>query len=135
MTPGAFSVADIGAAPIVYFPPGVYWIDSEPLGLTHIKLDPATYWVHLAPGAFVKGAVEYTTSNKNFYATGHGVLSGEIYVYQANFEAGYKGEKSDLTSLRLWWHRGVQAGQVWHCAGPTISSPPFNTMDLKRRIH
>ncbi|KAL3496459.1 glycoside hydrolase [Aspergillus germanicus] len=131
MTPGAFSVADIGAAPIVYFPPGVYWIDSEPLGLTHIKLDPATYWVHLAPGAFVKGAVEYTTSNKDFYATGHGVLSGEFYVYQANVEAGYKADKSDLTSLRLWWHRGVQAGQVWHCAGPTISSPPFNTMDLK----
>ncbi|CAG8887960.1 unnamed protein product [Penicillium egyptiacum] len=131
MTPGAFSVADIEGAPIVYFPPGVYWIDSEPLGLTHIKLDPATYWVHLAPGAFVKGAVEYTTGNKDFYATGHGVISGEIYVYQANIEAGYKAEKSDLTSLRLWWHRGVQAGQVWHCAGPTISSPPFNTMDLK----
>ncbi|KAL2824706.1 glycoside hydrolase [Aspergillus pseudoustus] len=131
MTPGAFSVADIGGAPIVYFPPGVYWIDSEPLGLAHIKLDPSTYWVHLAPGAFVKGAVEYTTANKDFYATGHGVLSGEIYVYQANADKGYVAEKSDLTSLRMWWHRGVQGGQVWHSAGPTISSPPFNTMDLK----
>ncbi|KAL2862450.1 glycoside hydrolase [Aspergillus lucknowensis] len=131
MVPGAFSVADIGGAPIVYFPPGVYWIDSEPLGLAHIKLDPSTYWVHLAPGAFVKGAVEYTTANKDFYATGHGVLSGEIYVYQANADKGYVAEKSDLTSLRMWWHRGVQGGQVWHSAGPTISSPPFNTMDLK----
>ncbi|KAL2827986.1 glycoside hydrolase [Aspergillus cavernicola] len=114
MTPGAFSVADIGGAPIVYFPPGVYWIHSEPVGLTHIKLDASTYWVHLAPGAFVKGAVEYTTGNKDFYATGHGVLSGEIYVYQANVEAGYTAEKSDLTIPR-----------------PTTSSPPFNTMDLK----
>ncbi|KAF9885304.1 hypothetical protein FE257_013021 [Aspergillus nanangensis] len=131
MTPGAFSVADIAASPIVYFPPGVYWIDSTPLGLAHIKLDPATYWVHLAPGAFVKGAVEYTTAHRDFYATGHGVLSGEIYVYQANADAGYTAVKSDLTSLRMWWHRGVQGGQVWHCAGPTISSPPFNTMDLK----
>ncbi|OKP11372.1 Dextranase [Penicillium subrubescens] len=40
MTPGAFSVADTGGAPIVYFLPGVYWIDSKPLGLSHIKLDP-----------------------------------------------------------------------------------------------
>lgn len=131
MTPGAFSVDDIGGAPIVYFPPGVYWIDSDPLGLAHIKLDTSTYWVHLAPGAYVKGAVEYTTSNEDFYGTGHGILSGENYVYQANADKGYTAEKSDVTSLRMWWHRSVQGGQVWHSAGPTVSSPPFNTMDLK----
>lgn len=131
MTPGAFSLADIGGAPIVYFPPGVYWIDSEPLGLPRIRLDPSTYWVHLAPGAFVKGAVEYTTANKDFYATGHDALSGEIYVYQANADKRYVAEKRDLTSVRMWWHRRVQGSQVWHSAGPTISSPPFSTMDLK----
>ncbi|KAF4175860.1 hypothetical protein CNMCM7927_004574 [Aspergillus lentulus] len=131
MTPGAFSLADIGGTPIVYFPPGVYWIDSEPLGLPRIRLDPSTYWVHLAPGAFVKGAVEYTTANKDFYATGHDALSGEIYVYQANADKRYVAEKRDLTSVRMWWHRRVQGSQVWHSAGPTISSPPFSTMDLK----
>jgi hypothetical protein len=107
MTPGAFSVADTGGAPIVYFPPGVYWIDSKPLGLSHIKLDPSTYWVHLAPGAFFKGAVEYTTANMDFYATGHGILTGEIYVYQANVEQAYTAEKSNLTSLHMSWHRGI----------------------------
>jgi hypothetical protein len=131
MTPGSFTVDDIDGAPIVYFPPGVYWIDSDPLGTAHIKLEPSTYWVYLAPGAFVKGAIEYTTSNKDFYATGHGVLSGEIYVYQANVDQMYKAVKDDVTSLRMWWHRSIQSGQVWHCTGPTISSPPFNTMDLK----
>ncbi|GFF53182.1 glycoside hydrolase, family 49 [Aspergillus lentulus] len=131
MTPGAFSLADIGGAPIVYFPPGVYWIDSEPLGLPRIRLDPSIYWVHLAPGAFVKGAVEYTTANKDFYATGHDALSGEIYVYQANADKRYAAEKRDLTSVRMWWHRRVQGSQVWHSAGPTISSPPFSTMNLK----
>ncbi|KAJ5098341.1 hypothetical protein N7532_005342 [Penicillium argentinense] len=131
MEPGAFTVADIGASPIVYFPPGVYYIDSQPLGAAHVKLDPATYWVYLAPGAYVKGAIEYTTTAKDFYATGHGVLSGEIYVYQANADKGYIAEKDDVSSLRMWWHRGIQSGQAWHALGPTTNAPPFNSMDLK----
>ncbi|KAJ0415389.1 hypothetical protein BJY00DRAFT_317815 [Aspergillus carlsbadensis] len=53
-------------------------------------------------GLFVTGAVKYTTSNKDFYATGYGgVLSGETYFSQVNTKAGYKAEKSGLTSLRL----------------------------------
>ncbi|KAJ5799692.1 CAZyme family GH49 [Penicillium psychrosexuale] len=130
MTPGAFTANDIGSASIVYFPPGVYYIDSDPLGEAHIKLDPNTYWVYLAPGAYVKGGIEYTTTAQDFYATGHGVLSGEIYVYQANVDQGYTAVKDDVTSLRMWWHRSVTSGQIWHCVGPTLTSPPFNTMDL-----
>jgi hypothetical protein len=56
--------------------------------------------------AFIKAAVEYTTAI-------YGVISGETYVYQSNAGKGYVAEKSDLTSLRMWWHRGVQSGQVW----------------------
>ncbi|BCR88901.1 uncharacterized protein ACHE_50099S [Aspergillus chevalieri] len=131
MKPGPITVEDIEASPIVYFPPGVYYVNSDPIGKAHLKLDPSTYWVHLAPGAYVKGAVEYTTPRKDFYATGHGVLSGEIYVYQANVEKKYFNIKDDVTSLRMWWHRNIQGGQTWHCIGPTTNAPPFNSMDLK----
>lgn len=135
MTPGPINAGEWGNKPILFFPPGVYWMNSNPqgdkpkYGENHLKLDPSTYWVHLAPGAYGKGAVQYTTSKGDFYTTGHGVLSGDHYVYQANPATYYQALKSDQTSLRLWSHENV-ASQTWHCKGPTINAPPFNTMDL-----
>jgi hypothetical protein len=65
----------------VYFGPGVYWFGGD----NHAILGETVSWVHLAPGAFVKGAIEYrNTKTPIVKATGHGVLSGEQYVYQAN---------------------------------------------------
>jgi hypothetical protein len=139
MTPGPINQDAWGSSSILYFPPGVYWMHSNPQGQTprigenHMRLHPNTYWVYLAPGAYVKGAIEYTTKS-DFYATGHGVLSGEHYVYQANPATHYQAVKSDATSLRMWWHNnlggGGGGGQTWHCHGPTITAPPFNTMDF-----
>lgn len=135
MTPGPINNGDWGDMPILYFPPGVYYMNQDQsgssgkLGSNHMRLSPNTYWVHLAPGAYVKGAVEYS-SQQNFYATGHGVLSGEHYVYQANAAEGYVADKSDVYSLRLWWHNSISQGQNWTCRGPTITAPPFNTMDF-----
>lgn len=135
MKPGPINNGDWGSKPILYFPPGVYYMNqnitgySGILGANHMRLDPKTKWVHFAPGAYVKGAIEYFTK-ENFYATGHGVLSGENYVYQANAAQDYVAIKSDGTSLRMWWHNNLGGGQTWYCMGPTISSPPFNTMDF-----
>ncbi|KAK9342654.1 dextranase [Lipomyces starkeyi] len=135
MKPGPINNGDWGSKPILYFPPGVYWMNEDTsgnpgkLGSNHMRLDPNTYWVYLAPGAYVKGAIEYFTK-QNFYATGHGVLSGENYVYQANAADSYYAVKSDGTSLRMWWHNNLGGGQTWFCMGPTINAPPFNTMDF-----
>lgn len=135
MTPGPINEGDWGSSGILYFPPGVYWMNSNQQGETpkigenHMRLHPNTYWVYLAPGAYVKGAVEYFTKS-NFYATGHGVLSGEHYVYQANPATYYQALKSDDTSLRMWLHNNLGGGQTWYCQGPTINAPPFNTMDF-----
>ena len=60
MQPGAIRQGDCGASRVLVFPPGVYWV--EPRGQSRILLDPATQWVHLAPGAYVKGAIEFTTA-------------------------------------------------------------------------
>lgn len=135
MTPGPINNGDWGSMQILYFPPGVYYMNQDTsgnsgvLGSNHIVLSPNTYWVHFAPGAYVKGAIEYSTK-ENFYATGHGVLSGENYVYQANAAENYTAVKSDGTSLRMWWHNDISAGQIWDCVGPTTAAPPFNTMDF-----
>lgn len=136
MTPGPINQGDWGSKGVLYFPPGVYWMNSNAMGDTprigedRILLNTNTFWVYFAPGAYVKGAIEYSTQATDFYATGHGVLSGEHYVYQANVESYYQANKSDTYSLRMWWHNDVAAGQTWHCHGPTINSPPFNTMDF-----
>ncbi|CAO2653804.1 Nn.00g032150.m01.CDS01 [Neocucurbitaria sp. VM-36] len=134
--PGPINQGDWGSSQVLYFPPGVYWMNSNrngdmpKYGENHIKLDQNTYWVHFAPGAYVKGAIEYTTQ-RDFYATGHGVLSGEHYVYMANPATYYQAVKSDYTSLRMWSHYNLSSnGQTWNCVGPTINAPPFNTMDF-----
>ena len=67
---------------------------------------------------------------RNFYATGHGVLSGEHYVYMANMDFNYTAIKDDGRSVRMWEHTNISAGQTWHCVGPTLAAPPFNTMDF-----
>ncbi|ETS73716.1 hypothetical protein PFICI_14662 [Pestalotiopsis fici W106-1] len=137
MTPGPIRPGDWGSREILHFPPGVYWLDSAQegesprLGQMHIRLAPETNWVHLDAGAYVKGAIEYFTQADDFYATGHGVLSGEHYVYQANPFKSYHSHKDDEYSLRMWWHLHLVDNQTWHCAGPTITAPPFNTMDFK----
>ncbi|KAK9369487.1 dextranase [Lipomyces kononenkoae] len=136
MKPGPINNGDWGSKPILYFPPGVYYMNQDTsgksgrLGSNHMILDPNTYWVHLAPGAYVKGTIEYSTQRSLFYTTGHGILSGENYVYQANVVENYDAVKSDLYSLRMWWHNNITAGQTWYCVGPTINAPPFNTMDF-----
>lgn len=141
MKPGPINNGDWGSKPILYFPPGVYFMNentndaSGKLGSNHMILDPTTYWVHLAPGAYVKGAIEYTTHAQKFYATGHGILSGEHYVYQANVDENYTSVKSDTTSLRMWWHNNIQSGQTWFCHGPTLNAPPFNTMDFNGDVY
>lgn len=135
MKPGPINNGDWGNKPILYFPPGVYYLNQDQsgtsgkFGANHIRLSPNTYWVHLAPGAYIKGAIEYFTK-QNFYATGHGVLSGEHYVYMANAAKSYVAEKSDQYGLRMWWHNSIGQGQKWTCRGPTITAPPFNTMDF-----
>jgi hypothetical protein len=125
---------------ILYFPPGIYWLkppadaDSK-LGRCHLKLPEETYWVHFAPGAYVKAAIEYSTHRKFFYATGHGVLSGENYLYTANSAKKYIVNKSDGDSLRMWWHKNLMPGQTWICVGPTVNAPPFNSMDFGPERH
>nr|BDS04947.1 4-O-a-D-isomaltooligosaccharylmaltooligosaccharide 1,4-a-isomaltooligosaccharohydrolase [Sarocladium kiliense] len=109
----------------VYFPPGVYWLT----GSTHAILSESVTWVHIAPGAYVKGAIEYRSQASHLKATGFGVLSGEQYVYQANTAEGYTNIKSDLTSLRMW-SGSIANGAKWTVNGLTTNTPPFNSMDF-----
>lgn len=128
VSPGLVNSLDTTQASTVIFNPGVYYMTST----AHARLNESVNWVYFAPGSYVKGAIQFTSTNPELKATGHGVLSGEQYVYQANTQDGYKNNKSNDDCLRMWsgWSMsGVQ--QTFTVAGMTVNEPPFNSMDFK----
>lgn len=136
MTPGPITTGALGSKPTLYFSKGIYWMENDGiLGNSHMKLDKITNTVYLEPGTYIKGALEFTTEASDFYLLGHGVLSGENYVYQANWNQSYVGNKSDATSLRMIFHESVTNDQTFHLKGPTLNAPPFNTVDLFPKNH
>ncbi|KAI1875454.1 hypothetical protein JX265_004512 [Neoarthrinium moseri] len=112
---------------VVFFTPGVHYMS----GSWHATLSSSISWVYLAPGAYVKGAFEFTTSASIIKATGLGVLSGEQYVYQANVAYNYTGVKSNEDSLRMWSGYSTPGKQQsFQINGLTTNSPPFNSIDF-----
>ncbi|KAH8158936.1 hypothetical protein CIB48_g9305 [Xylaria polymorpha] len=127
--PGDVPVSALGSASNrnVYFMPGVH----EMTATEHLRLSNSINWVYLAPGAYVKGAIQFTTSASSIKATGFGILSGEKYVYQANTAQGYRNVGSNGDSLRIWRGYstpGVQ--QTFTLTGLTTNAPPFNSIDF-----
>ncbi|KAJ4328056.1 hypothetical protein N0V84_001424 [Fusarium piperis] len=134
--PGSVTQQSIGSKPTLYFEAGVYWMEKNGiLGKDHIILHPNTHYVYFEPGSYVKAALEFTTRRADFYTIGNGVVSGEHYAYMANTIQDYTAVKDDRYSLRMFWHQSVMDNQTWHCIGPTLNSPPFNTMDLHPMHH
>ena len=126
--PGFVSDLNDTTATTIYFNPGVYYFGAT----AHAVLSPSVNWVYFAPGAFVKGAIEFTGNASLLQATGHGVLSGEQYVYQANPSQGYTNSQSNSECLRMWTGQSANnVNQTFSVVGPTVNSPPFNSMDFE----
>ena len=124
--PGLVSGLDSTDKSIIHFGPGVYYMT----GTDRAVLSSSVTWVYIEAGAYIKGAIEYSNSDSDLLATGHGVLSGEQYVYQANTEAGFADTKSDDNSLKMWRASNVAAGKSWTLYGLTTANPPFNSHDF-----
>lgn len=136
ISPGRMTQDSFESKPTIIFEAGVHWMEKNGvLGKDHIKLHPNTHYVYFQPGAYVKAAFEYTTGHSDFHTVGYGVVSGENYAYMANTIKNYTAVKDDRYSLRMFWHQSVMDNQTWHCIGPTLNSPPFNTMDLHPLNH
>ncbi|KAI1280249.1 glycoside hydrolase [Xylaria sp. FL0933] len=128
--PGDVPVSDLSSATNknVYFMPGVH----EMTATEHLTLSSSVNWVYLAPGAYVKGAIQFTTTATSIKATGFGVLSGEKYVYQANTAQGYTNSGSNEDSLRIWSGYSTPGEQqTFTLTGVTTNAPPFNSIDFK----
>ena len=124
---GQVSGLDTTSASTIIFNPGVYYMTAT----AHAQLSSSVSWVYFAPGAYVKGAIQFNTHSPQMKATGYGVLSGEQYVYQANTKAGYHNEFSNEDDLRMWSGSSAQGvQQTFTLFGPTINEQPFNSMDF-----
>ena len=126
--PGFVSGLDNTNATTIIFNPGVYYFGAT----SHAQLSSSVNWVYFAPGSYVKGAIEFSSNATLLQATGHGVLSGEQYVYQANPSQEYTNSKSNDDCLRMWSGQSFSGlNQTFLLAGPTVNSPPFNSMDFR----
>ncbi|CAO2655475.1 Nn.00g105390.m01.CDS01 [Neocucurbitaria sp. VM-36] len=67
-----------------------------------IVLSSSVTWAYIAPGVYVKGAIQYSSQSLYLRATGFGVLSGQQYVYQPETAQGFQNHKNDTTSLQMW---------------------------------
>ncbi|KAI1261668.1 dextranase precursor [Xylariaceae sp. FL1019] len=127
--PGDVPVSDLSSInnTNLYFMPGVH----EMTATQHLILSSSVNWVYLAPGSYVKGAIQFTTSATTIKATGFGVLSGEKYVYQANVAENYTNVKSNGDSLRIWsGYSTPDVQQTFTLTGVTTNAPPFNSIDF-----
>ena len=126
--PGLVTGLDKISAFAVVFQPGVYYFGAA----AHANLSSSVSQVYIAAGAYVKGAIEFSTNASQLYATGYGVLSGEQYVYQANPSLGYLNVKSNDDSLRMWSGISYPSHQqAFNLKGITVNAPPFNSMDFR----
>ncbi|KAI9926528.1 hypothetical protein ASPWEDRAFT_45357 [Aspergillus wentii DTO 134E9] len=124
--PGRVLGLNTTTASTVIFNPGVYYFTGQ----DHMILSPSVTWVYIAPGAYVKGAVEFQSTASEVKVSGHGVLSGEQYVWYADPDIGYlKANAVNNNGLRMWRGTLGNSSQTFVLNGVTASAPPFNSMD------
>jgi hypothetical protein len=125
--PGLVNDLHLISKQIVYFGPGVYYMPWD----YHAKLPAGVKWVYLAPGAYVKGAFQFTDNSQSAYkVTGYGVISGEKYVYEADTNNSYKHQiagncwGSCVKLLRL---ESSDMQQYLYLHGVTFNEPPYHS--------
>ena len=125
--PGLVTGLHTTSATAVIFQPGVYYFGPK----AYVNLSSSVNQVFIAGGAYVKGAIEFSTNASQWYATGHGVLSGEQYQYQTNPSQGYNDSASNGDCLRMWSGLSYPTHwQIFILKGITINAPPYSTMDF-----
>lgn len=114
---------------VVYFQPGTYYMDWN----YHARLPANVKWVYFAPGAFVKGAIQFPNDNQiNYKVTGFGVLSGEKYVYEADTNNYYQHRddtKSDChgSCVKMLQFQSSAQQQYLDLQGVTVAEPPYHS--------
>lgn len=115
-------------AEIIHFRPGVYSMGPT----LHARLPASVRWIHLDPGAYVKGAFQFLDDSQPHYkVTGFGVLSGENYVYEPDTNNGYKhldaASNCHESCVKMLQFASSGAGQKLTLHGITVVEPPYHS--------
>ena len=116
------------SADIIYFRPGVYWMPAT----YHAYLHERVRRVHLAPGAYVKGALEFRGAQGDYQITGAGVLSGEQYVYEPDRRNAYAARRAEDggdctgTCIKMIQFYSKPTPQRANIKGITVANPPYH---------
>jgi hypothetical protein len=134
--PGEVSQLHTVTEEVIYFRPGTYFMPWN----YHAQLPANVKWVYLAPGAYVKGALQFKKGPQHFKVTGFGVLSGEKYVYEADTANGYRHRASGSSDCHgscvklLQFHADFTAQNPPVCSqlsldlhGITLAEPPYHS--------
>ncbi|XXQ32328.1 Glycosyl hydrolase family 49 [Plasmodiophora brassicae] len=112
----------------IVFQAGLYRLGAG----AQANLSPNVKWVHLAPGAFVRGAFVFNApAGSKLRITGvGGVISGEEYVYEAdtrnaNFSQNTQADCYATCVIMLRVNNAN--GGTLTIRGVTVSSPPYHS--------
>jgi len=121
-------------ADTIHFRPGIYWMPRDYHGHLHNRVNH----VHIEGGAYVKGALEFGGMQDSIRVSGHGVLSGELYVYEADKRQtnGHRPydrrdeQSSDChgTCVRMLQFYSATRPQRITVEGITIANPPYHAI-------
>lgn len=129
VTPGAVNdLDDASDITTLYFGPGTYWMGPR----YHAKLPSNITRVHLAAGAYVKGAFQFLTHGSSLEVSGHGVLSGEQYPYEADTNNGYEHRSEQNANchgscVKMLQFESTGAPQTLTLDGVTVANPPYHS--------
>ena len=126
--PGVVKDLDKVDAEIIYFRPGVYSMPAD----THGKMSAHAQWVYLAPGAYVKGTLQFPAAQRKLRVTGLGVLSSEKYPYETDRVNGYRHKAASApnchrTCVKLLEFEAGPDGQDLELHGVTLANPSYHS--------
>tara|TARA_B100000745_G_scaffold76302_1_gene46171 strand:+ start:1576 stop:4494 length:2919 start_codon:yes stop_codon:yes gene_type:complete len=113
----------------IYFRPGSYYMPWN----RHADLNPAVRWIYLAPGAYIKGALQFPLSDdiNEYKVTGYGVLSGENYIYEADLREGYQHLSQNgnchADCVKMLRFASAEHAQSLFIRGVTIANPSYHS--------
>ena len=111
---------------VIFFKPGIYYMPWN----YHALLSNNVTWIYFSPGAYVKGAFQFQSSNNLLKVTGFGIISGEKYVYEADVNNSYHHTKNSecwSTCVKALRFNSTNDEQMLDLHGITISEPSYHT--------
>ncbi|SMF43441.1 family 49 glycosyl hydrolase [Pseudobacteriovorax antillogorgiicola] len=110
----------------IVFRTGVYYLAPQ----SHAFLPPSVTELYLEGGAYVKGSFEFQGREQSYSVSGLGVISGEIYPYEADRKNQYQRSNQGQCHgdcIKLLQFFSSKKPQQLRLEGITLANPPYHS--------